>query len=723
MKYATFVGDELMHNELAPEVAEGLPSRALVNRYELALDVAISILQRIIHDRTGDSVRFGLTDSSPQGDYDWVWSMFIAIQKEKVVMTFRSICYIKNETERYVSELKASKPEGEEPTLAELCMVKEEWRPHLENIRKNIVLHVNPPTALAPGHRQLADHVAAEIYKAHLGSSPAAELDKEFDKYRGHCSDFGTEVGLPRFNLQAGTEALLPQWVDRAPLPPDIDGSDDDGVSLGADVDNGDGAGAEPQHQRPITAERSARRGEFMPRAYATGGVQHTSDNANVDANKSMVGWKPFFEELKQLEALLRSGERRRRYKWTCLRGTRWERFVRLFDNFTGSLYESRWHEVVYFLKQVTPLLRILCLSFNAARFLSGTDAAGEGTDQCSRSRARADTSQGMSQFDAAKFEHSIQGAQFHHFANMVLALDSLPTDFAQKLSLCPCHSSLTAEVDGFKARKIMEAHYGPGVRACPVAGKGIPEIVDEGVEAVLEKLKSIAESKILSFDPPSTSRPMSEEDWTTVFDSFRQGYRTSHAVLTLKFAYLLCLPMMGAGLAVSDQARARVNGQKFLDAVNQLPREQALHDPRTWELIKPGSAFLHGVTAFVINGCDFDDLNGDCQYEIAVFRFLWAIETTIEARHAKAALELRHHFCGPVRISLSNRLPMMEDFIANGVVTGTELLDAFNAARRLLDMAECFGFSRHPSLDLYEAGNKVTPADITLRPVTFLNR
>jgi hypothetical protein len=174
MHYASHEGDELLQARLSKDMDEAIPSPSLINRYELCLDLAISMLQRLIKERSpaGSLIKFGLTDASPMAGYDWLWSMFIEIRRERLISTWQSVMFIKRSTEQYISTIKSSLPEGVEPTLEQLTHVPESWKPHLHALKHNIVLHVNVPTGLAAGHASLADKAQSEVYKMHISSPP-----------------------------------------------------------------------------------------------------------------------------------------------------------------------------------------------------------------------------------------------------------------------------------------------------------------------------------------------------------------------------------------------------------------------------------------------------------------------------------------------------------------------------------------------------------------------
>ena len=100
-----------------------------------------------------------------------------------------------------------------------------------------------------------------------------------------------------------------------------------------------------------------ARSSFFLPNCMTIAGLQHIMHNASQDVHLRMRGWKPFFHDLKNLEALLGVPERRQRFIFTCLRGTAFSHHEKALQSFSCNLYEARWHQVTAFVSAIQPLL------------------------------------------------------------------------------------------------------------------------------------------------------------------------------------------------------------------------------------------------------------------------------------------------------------------------------------------------------------------------------
>ena len=117
-----------------------------------------------------------------------------------------------------------------------------EWKPLLQVLLKNIRLHIHPPGGLGSGHRTLANKCEAEVNKWHhqtpQQSSQSSQLAACAKSYQQHCGDMGCEFGIPAFNLTGNHEQLLPHWLEREEIPPDIEPEE---MEAGSDVSEFEG--------------------------------------------------------------------------------------------------------------------------------------------------------------------------------------------------------------------------------------------------------------------------------------------------------------------------------------------------------------------------------------------------------------------------------------------------------------------------------------------------
>ncbi|CAE7488403.1 unnamed protein product, partial [Symbiodinium sp. KB8] len=499
-----------------------------------------------------------------------------------------------------------------------------EWVPWLQTLRSNIHEHINPPAAMGSGHRSLSDKAACEVFKWHLQHPITSDLFQHGASYVAHCSDMGVELSLPDFHVSGSVEALLPDWLHRF-IPPDIDVDDSNQAVPCAPLDvedNIDGDFLEDDDVEPggpaeaVAARAHQRAGPraaesfLMPCAFTIGGLQHVVNNLCADVHQGMGNWAPFYSDLKAVEALLRVDERRQRFIWTCLQGTPLEGQSHRFQRFKGSLYESRWHEVLGFLKQLTGLLPKLARAWDSQKYIRGVNLDGQARPAQAQAENVQNQRQGLSVFDPAKVQEAVQSPLFHSYAAMALKLEEVPEALASAAEACKTQMLL---------------------------------------------------------------------------------------LLRLKTAYLQKLPWLLAGLAHTNEAIAKEVGSKIIEQWQQDPRPEAHHRITVDCLTCP--MFMNALTSWVEGAC-FSDLPSAFQEQVAAWRFVPVVETTIEEKHARVSLAKKRHHLGPVRVSLANRLPLFERWLKRGHVSAADFLTFFMQARRLRAIPCLLNIEDHPSFD-----------------------
>ena len=152
----------------------------------------------------------------------------------------------------------------------------------------------------------------------------------------------------------------------------------------------------------------------------------------------------------------------------------------------------------------------------------------------------------------------------------------------------------------------------------------------------------------------------------------------------------------------------------RALQQFDQDPRQE-VHHSKTFALLRPGTPFRRGLQQLVsgreLNQCDAGFLS-----EVASFRMVVSVETTIEAKHSRVAHAKKAHHLGPCRVSLSNRLPLLERWLTRGHLSLGSLVQAFEQTRCLKRAACLLGIEQHPAL--LEVGLRGRGAPARLRPV-----
>ena len=215
-------------------------------------------------------------------------------------------------------------------------------------------------------------------------------------------------------------------------------------------------------------------------------GLQHLVHNINLDVHKELQWWPEFFKRLKVFEALLCVGERRRRFQFYCVMGSVLEHESYKLDKWSKRLYESRWREVVAFLKRLAILLHIFWTCWSEEKYARGEDVPlpaddALGDDGAAQGADANATSASELPFDAKMLSEAIHNNFFHAFLTFTLEVDRMPErDLASWGEGCACHEplfELGRGMNDYQRGKLIEAHFGKGTSTCPLAGKRADEM------------------------------------------------------------------------------------------------------------------------------------------------------------------------------------------------------------------------------------------------------
>jgi hypothetical protein len=202
------------------------PSASILRRYEFALDVGLVVLQRMRSVKMSSSVvHFSLADSSPMCGYDWIWSQYHEIEKDKLVEVFDAVVNLTASIVGYCNRVEELSGPALDEDMHDVSELRDayvhlkfdseplpEWKEWLRCIRSNIYEHINPPMALGSGHRALSDKTAAECFKLRLQTDASVDLDAVARSFASQSGDMGLEMGMPAFRV-ASQDSLLPDWA------------------------------------------------------------------------------------------------------------------------------------------------------------------------------------------------------------------------------------------------------------------------------------------------------------------------------------------------------------------------------------------------------------------------------------------------------------------------------------------------------------------------------
>ena len=148
------------------------PSRSIIFRYELALDIAFRQTRRKLAKSKAKVRRWGWSDSSPQATYDWLISQCREIPEQFIPDVFHAVISLEHLTQASVAEKVSQNIDWRQiawearHTRKPLDVKPEiEWKPFLDIISANVLDHVFTPAAVSSGHRGLADKAAAQMFQ------------------------------------------------------------------------------------------------------------------------------------------------------------------------------------------------------------------------------------------------------------------------------------------------------------------------------------------------------------------------------------------------------------------------------------------------------------------------------------------------------------------------------------------------------------------------------
>jgi hypothetical protein len=218
----------------------------------------------------------------------------------------------------------------------------------------------------------------------------------------------------------------------------------------------------------------------FMPRALVIPGALHICSNLSKDISSSLEHWGAFLKQLKTLHSVLCDRDRRERFIEKCI-GDHPD--AKLFEAFSGSLYEKRWGAVVNFLQRLKPVFEPLKQHWSAPRYISG--------------HAPRD---GESGFDPKAVTDVLTDRLFTCYVDMVLALFNLIETLSRWFEGCSCHEHLLASVSPHRSKAMLAKEFGldASIAECPMKGKRAPELAVGSLRGVIDEVWSASRGKLI---------------------------------------------------------------------------------------------------------------------------------------------------------------------------------------------------------------------------------
>ena len=686
-----------------------VPSASTVSRNEIALDASLILLRREQYRK--DMARWMWSDSSEVAGHDWFWTQFHELPQSELVKTFRAANDLALATRKYAAEAEARAAEdGPDAVVLEDAhdVALQGWAPMLRQLRQ-IQEHICAPAAMTSGQKGLAHKAGAFLHQVHLELPSDVPLTEFCTTLKSHTSDMGIEMSLPDFSVES-LENILPVWINREAIRMDLE-------------DGSSGVVGEALQQDGVSENAKS----LMPNALPIYGLQHMTMNISKDVHTKLKYWPTFFKHLKNFGALLSGlqGDRRRRFIWTCLRGTAHQASKRL-DKWSATLYEARWGEIVAFLKRFSKVLHLFRQGWDHEKYLRGVDnvdapqGAQGSHDEPGPAPARTDA---HGEFDPQAITAAIRCNLFNCYVAFILLADRVvERRLASWGEGCSCHEPLFALGGGdssgssdegersgdrrgmseYRQRQLLELHYGRGVRRCPMAGKRADSMADGMSSQVLASawahIEKVMRAKYLRL------HPLSPEQLELLQSEMRLAQSAQEALLRTKNDYWERLPWSLAAVAQVDEDRAREKARLCVLAFERDPRPPPVHHPRTWFLMAPGAPFRVELDEFIA-GAPRWSLSDSFLEVLAEMKLMPCVETTIEEKHARVTQAKARHHIGPVRVSMSNRFPMLERRLLSQPEHLSDLLRMFEGARTLAKLPARLDLQDHPLLQNWKPG------------------
>jgi hypothetical protein len=436
-----------------------------------------------------------------------------------------------------------------------------------------------------------------------------------------------------------------------------------------------------------------------MPCAFSIPGLHHIIDNLTKALHTKLGYWSSFKAMLDNLESFLTKRELVDTFIWSCLRERENDaseaalaKTLRLW-NYT--LYEKRWFEIVRFVAHLNPVLSGLRAAWSAGRF---ADAATDETKHRSESN--------NVKFDQTLLTTTLHSGLFAKYLEFIISIEQLTHRLEGWADGCPCHAALfefaandlptSGRFQSFRSACIRR-HYGRDITVCPMNGLNAPELVAGKALELLQSLCDISFANLISDAAAPGAMPLTDEDRQTLAQDIATARAHLQLELQTKLDWTQRLPWLLLALAHVHEPTARLMGRRALEEFERDPRKTA-HHRITWAWFKPGSRLWTAFHAFIFENRSRSSLPGVFLNSVASARFVPIVETTIEAKHKAVAMESIRGM-GPVRVSLSNRLPLLERHVRDDPRYLLRLVECFEEARQFKQIPMLLGLADHPSL------------------------
>ena len=498
-------------------------------------------------------------------------------------------------------------------------------------------------------------------------------LSQSLAEYESFTSDLGTEVKIPQYHVDRRRMHLfMPSWLSEktshAPLQTEA-----------------------MEDEAPASAKvelLQCQSESFLPNALPIGGAGHMIHNISKSIPATLSEWPSFHADLKIVEMVLTNHGRRERVVSTCMLGTVFERHQTMILAFSGSLYESRWGEVVSFCSMILRPLSVLRQCWSQ-RSYEANDGAGL--------VERIWAGESGPRFKPADLSRVLKEPYFRHYTLMILKLHGVPTRLHKWFDGCPCHETLLIGKGASKRERSLRQDGLP-TGTCMCSSCRCWELIDGKLELVLKELAEEAESELISAielkSADGITAPLSATALASILENFSSGIAALQVGFTVRLSWTNKMPWMLMGMAHIRNDRALHWAKKCVQLFDESPAGQTTHHPKTLLYLKPGGLLRLSVNQFILTSVMPDIL----KLHVANFRFIPVGDRQIEREHKPISeLTRTKHAITRGHVFSVRRLKIIEARFKADVDFKRALVKRFLAFRSLKELVKVIGLEKHP--------------------------
>ena len=642
-----------------------LPSKSVVSRYRLNLDVAymrvVSQYFQKVLDTGSQMAIYLLADSSPRAGKDWLLAeMFVA-----KLADLHALADAQDQIINLAAEQKRRRDEASAATALSLGDDDDEGDPsteHLNQLTEQMhgVLwhHYNVPTVLGLGEMSRTQKLVALIHSLRMELGSWAALKSVVSSVVAFTTDYGTESGLTSI-AAVNCNELFPHWSEN---------------QIGDD-DAWDPAGAQPGNAALVS----------FCNALPVPGCLHILHNALSDMGPSLPGWAEWLSKAKCVASYLSHGATKDLLLQRCFSTEPAVFFSKHIRAFRAEVYDKRFGSLMHFLNLVLPLRGALTQHFDL---------------EALRTESKDDSPTA----DVNAVAEAVRSPFWWSYGQVVQTASAVIYELECWVSSCPCHPSKVFGLCGadsyYRRRRAYMKSSGIS-STCPAKGCVAPWLATGHVKDVLEGAKKVYSGMLLQ-----EFAMVSEREREQLLEAWTKAQQYVDYVITLKFSLWSGLPWLLCGLGHPDVGKARQAAKNARSEWARTSGHTDAHHPLTLRVFAD-PALSAQLDDFA--DCEDSRLEGALRDLAVQLRFVRCNEQSVERIHKMATLTLARNpsASGPyISMGLGRQHEIVKHVLSSEggreclpqVASSAELVEALDATRSLPRLMDLLGLSLHPT-------------------------